>query len=520
MEDAHIIALDVAGSPTCGLFGVFDGHGGKEVAKFTANHITETILSVPGWNDGHHDQALSQAFLRIDELLVQEQHREELKVLSKAGDSDGEGGHGNGNGNGNGGGPTDDQDHSQDSMLIPGNAIPEHLLEALGMPAGLAAGFHIRLVKSAGGQHGIHLGFDDGFGEEEEATRKEGEGKGTEQGQSITDDGNNNSNINTDDKDNNNAAKRKWTDQPGGRDPLEDGRDVVGVDEDPAASAGGGNNKNTSITAAAAAISDDSNTAMRDTSKEEKDDVTLDTMETAPDTTNATTNDDDNEAAMAIPAGQDVGYAVEELQQGTPETDDYPGPTAGCTAVCALVHGDQLIVANAGDSRCILSRNGRAIAMTNDHKPTDQPEYDRIIKAGGFVADGRVNGSLNLSRALGDMEYKKAPGVGPEGQAVTAVPEVRGERLQEGDEFLVLACDGIWDVLTNQEAVDFVRVRLQGGKRPREIAEEMCDFCLAPDTNGCGKGCDNMSVVVVVLKPFARGLHEVGQQQRQQQRQQ
>jgi protein phosphatase 1G len=168
--------------------------------------------------------------------------------------------------------------------------------------------------------------------------------------------------------------------------------------------------------------------------------------------------------------------------------------------VCALVLDRQLVVANAGDSRCILSRNGRAIPMTNDHKPTDPAEYDRILRAGGFVADGRVNGSLNLSRALGDMEYKRATELGPEAQAVTALPEIRIEQLQEGDDFLLLACDGIWDVLTNQEAVDFVRERLQSGKTPKEIAEEMCDYCLAPDTRGCGKGCDNMSVVVVVLK--------------------
>jgi serine/threonine protein phosphatase PrpC len=83
---------------------------------------------------------------------------------------------------------------------------------------------------------------------------------------------------------------------------------------------------------------------------------------------------------------------------------------------------------------------------------------------------------------------------------VTASPEVRKERLQEVDEFIILACDGIWDVLSNQEAVDFVRERLLAGKSPREIAEEACDRCLAPDTSGCGKGCDNMSIIVVVLQ--------------------
>ena len=72
------------------------------------------------------------------------------------------------------------------------------------------------------------------------------------------------------------------------------------------------------------------------------------------------------------------------------------------------------------------------------------------MQAGGFIAEGRVNGSLNLSRALGDMEYKQSP-LPPGEQMVTAMPEIRSLDLEPGHEFILLACDGIWDVLTNQE---------------------------------------------------------------------
>lgn len=190
---------------------------------------------------------------------------------------------------------------------------------------------------------------------------------------------------------------------------------------------------------------------------------------------------------------------LEELSSSRTE-EEWSGPGAGCTAVCAIVRGDQLFVANAGDSRCVLSRGGKAVALTEDHKPNNEEEFSRITKAGGFVADGRVNGSLNLSRALGDLEYKQVKSLPPEEQMVTANPEIRTIKLEPSDEFIILACDGIWDVLTNQEAIDFVRERLSKGKTPKEICEEACDFCLAPDTSGCGKGCDNMSIVVSVLK--------------------
>lgn len=80
-----------------------------------------------------------------------------------------------------------------------------------------------------------------------------------------------------------------------------------------------------------------------------------------------------------------------------------PGKASGCTAVVALLVGREIVVANAGDSRCIICRNGKAIEMSFDHKPEDEIEFERIRKAGGRVSlDGRVNGGLNLSRAIGD----------------------------------------------------------------------------------------------------------------------
>lgn len=80
-----------------------------------------------------------------------------------------------------------------------------------------------------------------------------------------------------------------------------------------------------------------------------------------------------------------------------------PGSDSGTTAVVALIRGKQLIVANAGDSRCVVSEGGKAVDMSYDHKPEDELELARIKNAGGKVTmDGRVNGGLNLSRAIGE----------------------------------------------------------------------------------------------------------------------
>jgi len=91
---------------------------------------------------------------------------------------------------------------------------------------------------------------------------------------------------------------------------------------------------------------------------------------------------------------------------GRPETDNIALYT-GCTACVAIITDTEIICANAGDSRCVLSNDGKAVEMSEDHKPDLATEKSRIEKAGGFVEENRVKGILNLSRSLGDLEYKQ-----------------------------------------------------------------------------------------------------------------
>ena len=178
-----------------------------------------------------------------------------------------------------------------------------------------------------------------------------------------------------------------------------------------------------------------------------------------------------------------------------PELQDDP---AGCTAVVALVTSEKVIVANAGDSRCVLSRGGRAIALSRDHKPKDADEYSRILAAGGYVNFGRVNGNLALSRAIGDFEFKKNSELGPEKQIITAKPDVLEYSRTYDDEFLVIACDGIWDCMPNQQVVNFIRGRISEDKELAVICEELMDRCLASAPWVMeGIGADNMTLIIV-----------------------
>jgi serine/threonine protein phosphatase PrpC len=97
---------------------------------------------------------------------------------------------------------------------------------------------------------------------------------------------------------------------------------------------------------------------------------------------------------------------------------------------------------------------GLAVALSEDHKPLQEGERARIEAAGGTVTDvggvARINGNLNLSRAIGDLKYKTNEGLPREAQIITAQPDVRVFELTADDRFFILACDGVWDVLSNQ----------------------------------------------------------------------
>ena len=139
--------------------------------------------------------------------------------------------------------------------------------------------------------------------------------------------------------------------------------------------------------------------------------------------------------------------------------------------------------------------------MSVDHKPDNVEEKRRIEKAGGYVEDNRVKGVLNLSRSLGDLEYKQDTSLSAKDQMLSAYPEIRKEKITPDCRFLIIACDGIWDCLSSQEAVDFVANLIDKKEKTSAIIEEMFDKIIATDVAASGGiGCDNMTCVIVQLK--------------------
>ncbi|KAK4305279.1 hypothetical protein Pmani_022838 [Petrolisthes manimaculis] len=203
--------------------------------------------------------------------------------------------------------------------------------------------------------------------------------------------------------------------------------------------------------------------------------------------------DGEERTISKIKKGIHAGFLrLDEAMRQMPEVASG-ADKSGTTAVCALISPTHVFVANCGDSRGVLYREGGIGFSTQDHKPVNPTEKERIQNAGGSVMIQRVNGSLAVSRALGDYEYKNVEGKGPCEQLVSPEPEIYVERRQDQDEFLVLACDGIWDVMTNEDLCAFVRSRLLLSDDLEAITNHVVDTCLHKGSR------DNMSLVLISL---------------------
>jgi protein phosphatase 1G len=148
--------------------------------------------------------------------------------------------------------------------------------------------------------------------------------------------------------------------------------------------------------------------------------------------------------------------------------------------------------------------------LSDDQKPELPKERARIEQAGGSVAQigpcYRVDGwGLNLSRAFGDFHYKQRLDLEPWEQKVSAEPDVRIVQLNEREDgFFVLGCDGVFELLKNQDIIDFVHQGLEANVPVGALTERLLDQCISPNLMVTqGKGGDNVSAIIVRLRPPA-----------------
>jgi serine/threonine protein phosphatase PrpC len=190
----------------------------------------------------------------------------------------------------------------------------------------------------------------------------------------------------------------------------------------------------------------------------------------------------------------------------------------GSTATTVLLLGTRLYCANTGDSRTMLCRNFGALPLTTDHKPSREDEAARIRNAGGFVISNRVMGELAVSRAFGDADFKKGIQsiIDEEGGSPTemnqnandtqqdwdkpliiAEPEIEVTNIRKGDQFLLLACDGLFDVFSYDEVVEFVRDNMEKHGDAQRCCQNLTFEAIRKRNSR-----DNVSVILIILNKW------------------
>jgi protein phosphatase 1L len=156
----------------------------------------------------------------------------------------------------------------------------------------------------------------------------------------------------------------------------------------------------------------------------------------------------------------------------------------GSTALILFIKKERLTILNLGDCRAVISYNGNAQQITEDHKPHTNKERRRIEKLNGKITwdgfDWRIQ-ALSVSRAFGDTDTKRF---------VIQKPDIFRHTLRKGDEFIILACDGLWDVLSNKEAVNFVIKN----RKKRGMTKLLAEYAIEKGST------DNITVIVIFFK--------------------
>jgi serine/threonine protein phosphatase PrpC len=194
------------------------------------------------------------------------------------------------------------------------------------------------------------------------------------------------------------------------------------------------------------------------------------------------------------------------------------GDTSGSCGIIVLIQDKKCIIGNVGDSRCVLFKNKRLFYSTTDHKPNSYIEKRRIELAGGSIYKSksviplyqngkqieipwRVNpGRLSVSRTFGDVEAKLEKFGGQKG-VVVSTPDIVEYELNDQYNFIVIGCDGIFDVLSNMEILECIQIVLKLNRNKRKKINELCgDFAAMIIKSALAKeSFDNISCIVVVF---------------------
>ena len=178
--------------------------------------------------------------------------------------------------------------------------------------------------------------------------------------------------------------------------------------------------------------------------------------------------------------------------------DNLVASEMGTTANIMLIKNGIIYIANVGDSLSVMYKNKKAYNLNREHQTIIESEKERVIKSGAQIVGYRINGMLNLTRAIGDLKFKSNSNLKRHEQSVISLPEITKIEDTDGIDFIIMGCDGVWDCVKRQLVCDFVdrQIRENPDKKLSEILKLIFDRCVSP-VWGVVLGTDNMSCIII-----------------------
>ena len=178
--------------------------------------------------------------------------------------------------------------------------------------------------------------------------------------------------------------------------------------------------------------------------------------------------------------------------------DNLVANEMGTTANIMLIKNGIIYIANVGDSLSVMYKNKKAYNLNREHQTLIESEKERVLKSGSNIIGYRINGMINLTRAIGDLKFKSNVDLKRHEQSVIAVPEITKIEDTDEIEFIIMGCDGVWDCVKRQLVCDFVdkQIRENPEKNLSEILKVIFDRCVSP-VWGVVLGTDNMSCIII-----------------------
>ena len=178
--------------------------------------------------------------------------------------------------------------------------------------------------------------------------------------------------------------------------------------------------------------------------------------------------------------------------------DNLVASEMGTTANIMLIKNSTIYIANVGDSLSVMYKHKKAYNLNKEHQTIIESEKERVLKSGAKIVGYRINGMLNLTRAIGDLKFKANFSLKRHEQSVIALPEITKIEDTDGIDFIIMGCDGVWDCVKRHAVCDFVdrQIRENPDKKLSDILKLIFDRCVSK-VSGVILGTDNMSCIIV-----------------------